>query len=535
VTPTLLIESLDRSRRFDVLALLALVLGSFALGAWCIFVRHPAYYDIEWIVFERGNQLYRAARMLDGELLYRDIAFQYGPLAAYLHTAWSSVFGVAIQSTLAWHLCWSLVAIALSYRLTRRLAPPVQAAGFTLLLWVPLLLQPGGLIRIINAEHHTLERIFPLIIALLWKPPATRTAWRSVGIGLAMGAWQWTKFGGAVFAGASLFLVDLAWVCSHNRAAASWKRWLSSLSVIAVTVLFCEGLLAAWCLTWATGQETRDILWPGYMVKAYEVVVSPYWPGWHGPVYLLQYQLLPVLCLLLGVTGWLRCGSDQRVDHEVAWVAAGFYLLGIGTYIGVEANFYLYAFALAPLAVSGLVTLPGPARRVATAMLLIPFALMMRSALTPWSAPPGDTAPDQAFVLPNGESLFLTQANLKRMQLLESVASKAHEGPEARVVLAWLGTEWAGGGFIHFYEPHYPLESFFASPGMVRSADVQWMRTSLGKVGALVLYAPGGAESAAEERLHRFLPADLAAEMRTRFEKNDALSDGRYVTMTPRS
>lgn len=511
------------------------LLGSLAVGLWYIVLGHPAYHDLEWIFFERGNQLYRAGVILGGGHLYRDVAFQYGPLAAQLHAAWSEAAGISITSTLAWHLFWSLVGIALGYRVFRRMAAPWPSALYSALLWVPLMLEPGGLVRMINAEHQTLDRIWLLAILLLWSPPAERTTGRSMGIGAAMAAWQWTKFGGAIFAGAALVLVDLAFLLTHDRAATAWKRWICGLLVILATVLAGEGLLVAWCLSWATAAETWDIVLPLYMSKAYEVVLTSRWPGWHGASHFLQFQLLPLLALLLGVAAWVRSSPQQRRARAVAWISAGFYLLGVGTYIRVEANFYLYAFALAPLAVAGLVSLEEFPRRIATALLLIPFAILVRSAATPWAAPAGQAAPDQAYVLPGGESLWLTPANAERLARLEDVVREVHALPGDQVVLAWLGYEWEGGGFLHYYEPRYPLPNFFASPGTVRPSDVEAIRAVLPRAGALVLYAPGGTLELARERFGRFLPPDLVDEVMENFEKDDAHSGRWFVVLRPKS
>lgn len=511
-----------------------LLAGALAIGLWYIAVGHPAYHDLEWIFFERGNQLYRAGVILDGGRLYRDVAFQYGPLAAQLHAAWSALAGISITTTLAWHLFWSLVGIALGYRVFRRMAEPWPSAVYSALLWVPLMLEPGGLVRMINAEHQTLDRIWLLVILLLWSPPAERTAARSLGIGAAMAAWQWTKFGGAVFAGAAMVLVDLAFLLTGDRSAAAWKRWISGLMAILATVLLGEGLLAAWCLSWATVAETWDIVLPLYMSKAYDVVLTSRWPGWHGPFHFLQFQFLPLLALLLGVAAWLRSSPQRRRDHAVAWISAGFYLLGVGTYIRVEANFYLYAFALAPLAVAGLVSLAEFPRRIATVLLLIPFAILVRSAATPWAAPPGQAAPDRAYALPGGDSLWLTPANAERLARLEDVVREVHALPGERVVLAWLGYEWEGGGFLHYYEPRYPLPNFFASPGTVRPSDVDAIRAALPRAGALVLYAPGGTLELARKRFGRFLPPDLVEEVMDGFERDDVHSSRWFVVLRPK-
>lgn len=527
-------------RRFDafsMLPVLAVLAGALLLGAWYIAVAHPAYFDIDWIAFERGNQLYRARILTEGGHLYRDVAFQYGPLAAYLHAAWCAVAGIGITQTLTWHLFWSLVGISLGYLVFRRLVPPAPAALYTALLLVPLMLEPGGLIRMVNAEHQTFDRVFLLLILLSWNPPRIQTAGRAATIGLAMGAWQATKFGGAIFAGAALVLVEVAWMLRWGGEEAAWRRSLANFLVIAGVVLLCEGLVAAWCLTWATPGEMWEVLWPSYMKRAYEEALAPTarWPVWHDMRYMLQAQFLPLLSLFLGVAWWFRGTHTGAANHAIAWIAAAFYLLGIGTYISIETNFYLYGFALAPLAVAGLASLPEASRRLCTVMLLIPNAVLIRSAVTPWAAPVGQAAPDRAFELPNGESLYLTPDNLARMQRLEEVARLVHERPGDQVVLAWLGPEWSGGGYLHFYEPGFPLRNYFASPAAIRAADLDELRETLPRVGAFVLSADGGTIREARYRLGRFLPGDLVDDVMSRYVKIDALSDYWLVVLMPKS
>ena len=71
--------AVDRSRRADTLAVLAVVLVALALGIANIKLRPDMSYTASYVTGEHGNQLYRADRLMHGELLYRDVALSIRP------------------------------------------------------------------------------------------------------------------------------------------------------------------------------------------------------------------------------------------------------------------------------------------------------------------------------------------------------------------------------------------------------------------------------------------------------------------------
>ncbi len=110
---------MSRESRLDRLLLLALVASSAAL----LFCLRP--YGL--LMSDEGFMVYPALRMLEGDLLYRDVYHYYAPLPYHLLEA---VFAVTRPSLLWARTLWMLFllgSIAGTYRIARRFAPPAVA------------------------------------------------------------------------------------------------------------------------------------------------------------------------------------------------------------------------------------------------------------------------------------------------------------------------------------------------------------------------------------------------------------------------
>ncbi len=93
-----------------LLAPLALVGGGAALVAWSWGKWTDVHIDF-------GSELYLAWRLVEGDVLYGDLAHRNGPLSPYLNALWFQLFGVSLR-TLVWANLAILAAIVwMSWRL----------------------------------------------------------------------------------------------------------------------------------------------------------------------------------------------------------------------------------------------------------------------------------------------------------------------------------------------------------------------------------------------------------------------------------
>lgn len=94
---------------------------------------------------DTGRELMVPARVAQGEALYRDVRFYYGPLAPYFAAATDLVFGRSFPARIALAGLIALLHLEALRRLARRLLPEGLAALVTsLAVGVAFFLRPGG-------------------------------------------------------------------------------------------------------------------------------------------------------------------------------------------------------------------------------------------------------------------------------------------------------------------------------------------------------------------------------------------------------
>lgn len=118
------------------------VLACFILMAWISWgkLAHP--------IFDTGQEAEITARLLKGELLYRDLQNYYGPLAYYANALGLLIFGQHLEVFYGVGLTLALVATLLVYRLAKVLTNAPWAALCTICVLIYCAfttLTPGGL------------------------------------------------------------------------------------------------------------------------------------------------------------------------------------------------------------------------------------------------------------------------------------------------------------------------------------------------------------------------------------------------------
>ncbi|MGZ5426282.1 MAG: hypothetical protein ACXWE1_03660 [Thermoanaerobaculia bacterium] len=119
---------LERSRTADRAGLF------WALLPYLVFTILFAATFRRWILpFEdSGREMNTALRLAEGEVLYRDVGYMYGPLAAWLDGVLLGTFGRSLGVLVAWRTVLALLGVEALRRLARRLiAEEASAAAIT--------------------------------------------------------------------------------------------------------------------------------------------------------------------------------------------------------------------------------------------------------------------------------------------------------------------------------------------------------------------------------------------------------------------
>ncbi len=478
-TPPTSLAQASRARRLATgfVVLIAAGAGGAAI-AWGLHGGFPSGF----LFGETGNPLYRAALLLQGKWLYRDMVCQYGPVPVFLYTGLTALLGNRLTTCWLFFLLFSVVNLGLFFRVTARAAGLRIALLMTLACGLPTLLAPGGNLggSYLNNESCPLERLLLLVLMLAWRVPEQRPASWWLGIGALLGVWQFTKFGGAVFGVAALVAVDLLWFAAHP---ADWRRWGRGVCLMSgVFALFVIGQVGLYRAL-LPPDIARDTLWPSYISGDYVAMGGPM-PQWYTTAIFLNHQLVPLACGILAVAGLagLARSSPEPTSGDPAyyghWIGAAFFLLGLIGYIRHEFLVYQYQWVLVPAAAAVVARMSRPLQ-VGFFVLTVPaVALLVRNAV----APPELVG--TPLVLPTGETVVLDADAEQAMQSVREAQQLVDPGRGEFWVGAFLYT---GGGAYLWYNPTYPLRNHLIGGAVFRPYDEEELAVHLDEVPAFVL------------------------------------------------
>jgi 4-amino-4-deoxy-L-arabinose transferase-like glycosyltransferase len=179
---------------------LTALFGSFALLAWA------SWGKLTELIWDTGHEVEIPARILNGEILYRDIETYYGPLPYYINALGLLIFGQRLEVFYAIGLVLAAIALLLVYTLVKRLTDAPWAALCTLYIVIYCAFRPQGLWNFIVPYSYGVvyATIFSLIafLALDRYGSSGKAKWLALGAiasGLAGLAKQ--EFGVAAFIG----------------------------------------------------------------------------------------------------------------------------------------------------------------------------------------------------------------------------------------------------------------------------------------------------------------------------------------------
>jgi hypothetical protein len=505
------------------IALAATIVAGFTLLYAILHYERDRSLGLEWLAGESGNPLYRAQRLNEGALLYRDVACQYGPTPVYFYAIYARFFGNTVGSLIVFQRLVQTISVVLLLLLLCRVAG--IGTALLMMLWFGFAFANASF----HVEFGGFERICLIILMILWNPPTLRSWQRSTVLGLVLGLWQTAKFGGPFYALLALGLADAVclWVGRGDRLA--WRAAGRSLLVTCLTFLACEAAWAVVASLVLPSAVARDTLWPDFMASDYPPVWQDVPRNWQQLRLLLLKMWTTVVCTgfaFAGLAVFLRQqASSKGVEVDCRHLLGlGFVLLGLGTYLPGVNHVYAFSWALLP-AVAWLVSRFSLKHQIVfyLAFAIAP-AYLVKESLFPRS--PGSEL--VAVGLPDSEDLLVERAEAVDLTLLSNAMGVVDK---SRNEFAVGFFRYGGGGFHYFYNANYGLRNHMVGTASFRSYDEEELEAKLDRVPVFVFVTQHATADEARLMVFRSLSANLADRIANEYRFSPELSGGHIAVM----
>lgn len=489
---------LHRTRQSADWRLIGLVASVAAiLIASFVKARPDLVFTSAFLFQDQGNHVLVAERLAQGAVLYRDVAYPYGPLPALLGGAVAFSFGI---SALTYVVLQALLNAAFLVLLAHVLAghvPRHTAAAIVLLGVLPLSMAPSATAG--GAASNTyigLERLVLVVLVASWTPPEERTVATSAVAGLTLGVWQLVKAGGAAMALAAWLVVDVLAACGGGSAA--WRRLARGWATIAVVLLAFEA--CRWATLFATlpAPIALDAAWPWYTLEHYRSIPEAVSGRELGAVELSTHAAVPATALgltLLGVRTQVADVFGRRALGLL--IPAVFFALGFAGYFGHREILWQYAWAAIPGAAFAL-SRAGRTVKSGTALVAVPALVLLLSTMA--GVVRGRAT--EPMRMPNGDTLWMNSparaAAIEAMALLRETGNSA--GPARTLVLP------SGGGLYFYTGAVLPTRHVWVIERHVRPHEFDRIRGQMLATDRIVLLnEPGITAERFDERVRAIL------------------------------
>jgi hypothetical protein len=220
-------------------------------AALALFLLHRNWLRFTDVLIDYGREIYVPWRILEGDVLYRDLAWFHGPLSPYWNALMLHLFGVSL-ATLTWvNVALAALTATLLYRLLLR-ASGRLAAGVALLFAVPVFflghrVSIGNFNFVSPYSHEMTHGLLAGLAALLcvWRRMETGRLLWSAAAGVCLGLVFLTKaeLSLATALGVGLHL----WLGRRHASGSSTARDLALLGAgtLAPVLLAFAALAAA--------------------------------------------------------------------------------------------------------------------------------------------------------------------------------------------------------------------------------------------------------------------------------------------------
>jgi len=466
----------DSPQRFGGIGRLAV--AAVVVLAWITFqlcwMTGHVFGATRFILGDQGSYLYAIGRWQAGEALYRDFAWQYGPLALGWYRAWAEIGGnspltLVVAGSLTFAAAWILTA-----RLMVRLAGWRWGGLLAVAGLLPVMSGSGAFA--LNGPHGAIEML--LLAGCAWSLAAEGNArWRPWQLGVLAGLLQWVRFGPHAAALAAILIIA-AWRSWPETT--SGREWIRGVGAFAGRLLAAYALvitpLVIWVFMALPTAGAWDRLWPSYMVKHYAATYPHRWPQ----IASVEAFLVIWLPALVGVglmlqrlfAGWSRNDPRPRAGH--GGFAAGLvffplYYLICCTVLFRTDNPMIGHLWLAWPGVALVAGLTSRAGRTVVMALVLPALfgnLAMNWALVQeergWQSRPVE--------LPNGQQLWFHGDEERHYGALQAALGPKPEGRRLAIMLA-------GGGIHHFFGTQRVGREWWFLPEFVRP----WEEAAVGR------------------------------------------------------
>ncbi len=331
---------------------LGLVIAASLLNTVAV-VRGPwRFYTKEFLFEDVSVSLLVASELNHGQRLYQDVAYPYGWIPAIIYALFTRVLGNTITIHLVFHAILSAFNIALVFLAIRRFRTAVESAIFLGVWLFPSLVIPAGVVAAYsNSLYLPTERLLITSIFLIWDHPADRSWKRAIALGAILGVWQGVKFGGAVFAGGAIVLLDMACLAVTRDRPKAVKHWIL-IGLFTSSVFFLlEVAQVAGAFLILPQPVAKDFVWPSYTAKLYETISaeSKTVIVWNGVKYFVVQQLpylLGIVAALIIIPRVVALSAREgrtRNEPALLFPILFYTVAAAGGYFGHLHTYYKYA------------------------------------------------------------------------------------------------------------------------------------------------------------------------------------------------
>jgi len=336
-----------------------------ALAAWT----WGAWPDV---MVDFGRELYVPWRIVEGDVLYRDVAWLHGPLSPHWNALWFAALGVGLRTLVIVNLGLLVLATGLLHRLLARVAGRVAATVACVVFLVafafPQLLRTGNYNWVCPYSHeatHGVILCLGTLAALDHWAGRRHAAWVALAgacLGLAF-LTQAPVFVAGAAAGAGLLGL---WLVGEPAARTRAARLVAVFAAASAAPSVASVALLSRAMP--AGDALRATLgaWPA--ILGGEVSTLPFYErlaGFDDPAARLAAMFAWGAAwggVLLGLAGLARLA--RRAGRSGPLAVAGAFVLGAAALAGVHLEAWLGILAPLPLVVLGIAA--GRARALAS-------------------------------------------------------------------------------------------------------------------------------------------------------------------------
>ncbi len=459
---------------YDWPLILAAGVVPLLLGAVVMLRRPDLVFTVDFLTHDQGVQLLIGDRLASGAMLYRDLAYPYGPLPAYVLAAAALLGGLSAQVYLSLVCALGAAFLMVLTHALRQHVDRATAASVVLLGVLPLTATPGAVLGgYTNNSYIGLERMLLATLVLAWRPPDRRSAAASVWLGLIFGTWQLVKFGGAAFGIAAWLAVDALsfWRRPSSFSAVEYVRRLCLTLGVFGTIEACR-----WATLFAVlpRDVAWDVAWPAYTAQLYATLAEGASTVWPGSLTEFATQWLPVCAgIVLSVAAAVSMARRRCNERQVVLLLpAAFYVMANLGYLGHAHTVRQYVWTWIPAATLLLHRRQRALQLFAVCAVAPAVALALKIALV-----------NQPLVglqearMPNGDRLWVDSA--RAVQLPRLLAEMTRPVPTFAMT--------AAGGLYFYADAQLPTRHPWLLPAYVRPYEAAVTSSALRESGELLI------------------------------------------------